>query len=76
MNRVEGRQTRGRGGQRGRKCGKDEKKKRREERRGCEGVRRYERDGRKDETEKEREGMENERGEARLVRARLVSTFS
>lgn len=41
------------------------------------GGRRYERDGQKDETEKERrEGMVNERGEARLVRARLVSTFS
>lgn len=40
------------------------------------GGRRYERDGRKDVTEKEREGMVNERGEARLVRARLVSTFS
>lgn len=53
-------------------------KKRKGERRGedARGMRRYERDGRKDETEKEREGMENERGEARLVRARLVSTFS
>lgn len=54
-------------------------KKRKGERRG-EDARGYEtvreRDGRKDETEKEREGMENERGEARLVRARLVSTFS
>lgn len=53
-------------------------KKRKGERRGedARGSTVRERDGREDETEKEREGMENERGEARLVRARLVSTFS